>query len=217
MKRVLSLCVFLAPTLSFSGETYDCNYFVQHKSIPDYVGEYGYLYSGLFDRPNHEQQFPLKREDWYVPHYEQVGPTTWSQSGKSLLHKSRVKVVKQHLGYHFHVKGLLEVIVYNVDGSTKREVINYDNFTPIKYWDCPVALAVRFSPIIAKLKVETIPLDKNGRWMKSVLTKDNLLCTESGHDYRYPNLKSLNNPVKCWIQSQKRNGYFESTNLKVIY
>lgn len=225
MRKALLIALLLIPVTSFANETYNCDYFVRHKHIPNYEGEYGYLsvdrhsISENSGRPNSEHiNLPLSQNDWFVPHYKQVGPTTWGESGKALPHKAYVKVIRQHLGYHFHVKGLLEVNVVSKDGRATHEVINYRNFTPVKYWKCPIDKAVRFSPVLANLKEVIRPLNKDGLWMENVNIDETLLCTSSYRDHRVPKVNnSMTSPIKCWIYSQKKLGYFEAKNLKISY
>ncbi|WP_264877871.1 hypothetical protein [Vibrio agarivorans] len=217
MKSTWFFCLLLLPLQSHSNPMYDCDYRVRHKHIPNYTGAYGYLVSEPSEI-KYYSKIPLDAEGWFIPHYEQIGPTSWGKSGATLKHKSYVKVIAQHLGYQFHVKGLLEVSVLNEDGSSNYEVVNYNNFTPVKYWECPIEKAVRFSPVVAQVKSTINPLDKYGRWQNTVQGGEKVFCTESYYQrHRNLKLKSMDMPVMCWINSFKQFGYFEAANLSIVY
>lgn len=185
------------------------------RSEPEYVGLQGFTKASLSST---EYDRNLPKTPWFVPILQRTGPTLWEPSNETIPAKTPVRVLEQHLvhqGYGIY-KGFL--IVKSLD-DMKNYTIDHYNFAPTDYWNCPPYIAVKYGPILAKIKSGIQPVDRDGRWIEVGKLRE-VLCTS------LPSVEDQNfviNGVECYMYKNYGRGYggasfiFPSAGLEVIY
>lgn len=122
--------------------------------------------------------------------------------------KSKVTVVSQKLRHQGHGRydGTLTVELENGDSA----LISPEYFLPVDWWNCDIADAVKYAPVIAEVLPDAKPLDIDGRWRK-MKSSQKVLCTND----RPPNPRIDRDLIACDTSDQKL--YFEKESLRIIY
>lgn len=180
----------------------------QGREEPTYKGVSGYLgFTSQYDMLEYLDSMPTP--PWKVPTLHQSGPETWDETAETVEAKQKVTVVDvqlKHEGYG-HYDGALTVKLD--DGRLVLIAPKY--FVPTDWWNCSVSDAVRYSPVIAEVRVGAKPLDADGRWA-TVETGDHVFCVNDG----LPGPLTGQDLVACWRYPEGRV-YFDPGSLKVVY
>lgn len=193
----------------------NCNIEVpqEGRNAPKYVSMKGYISVGRFWTPKDSKALPPT--PWRVPSIVQVGPQLWEDGKRTFENKTPVVVLSQHLKHtgHGFYKGYLVVEIIETAEVVR---IRAKNFTPAKYWECSSEKAIKYSPFIAKVDKDILPVNRQDRW-ENMGKENRVLCV----DYRVSN--SIISGIECYMYKQYRYGYggvrhiFPPSSLKIIY
>jgi hypothetical protein len=184
------------------------------RSEPEYVGSQGYLVAGW----DSDYDKALPPYPWAVPLYEQVGPDLWEEGEDTLPAKTPVTVLEQHLTHEGYGRYSGYLIVQSQEDGKEYRVDHY-RFAPADYWTCPPYLAVRHSPIIARVVDNIQPISEDGKWEEMGEQKEVLCVDDQGFDSK----DLVENGVVCYIYKQYQYGFggikhvFPSASLEIIY
>jgi hypothetical protein len=180
----------------------------QGREIPEYRSVSGYLgFSSQYDMPDYFDRLPS--QPWKIPTLRQSGPEPWDETDVTVDAKLKATVVDvqlKHEGYGRY-DGALSVRLE--DGRTVLIAPQY--FIPTDWWNCGVADAIRYSPVVAEVQVDAKPLDADGRWA-NIAPHAQVLCVNDG----LPGPLMGHDLVVCHAYPSGRL-YFDPKSLKVVY
>ena len=126
----------------------------QGRNEPMYEGLIGFVAA---------QDADSTKKPWKVNTVKQIGPEKFEETKQTVPHKTKVKVLEQHLnhdGWGFY-EGFL--IVESVKDE-KQFKIDVNNFVTYPYWEDSVEEAVKMGPVIAEYTGDgDKPVDRFGK------------------------------------------------------
>ena len=158
----------------------------------------------------HDVDVKSPNTPWKVNTVKQTGPEKFEETSKTVPHKTKVKVLEQHLkhdGWGFY-KGFL--VVESVKDKKKFK-IDVNNFVTYPYWEKSVEEAVKMGPVIAEYtgKGEK-PVDRFGEWVKVKPGTKVVITGKAGLGLDVPD---------GFLEGKKdgTNVYFDPESLKIVY
>lgn len=179
---------------------------------PEYRGMVGYVALSNSDIDNEYETFPSS--PWSVQAVEQSGPDVEdiTETDVSIPHKTKVKVLEQHLSHQRYGNYDGWLLVQTVEEPVQTYKIDVHDFVTYAYWNCGAHEAAKMGPAIAVY---------NGKGAKPY-NDDEYVDVEVGTEV-YLSGTEYGGEVTAFVYREWKLGYggvevtFDPTSLDITY
>ena len=205
--------------IQYHSEEPRCDVYVlqQNQEEPQYVGVEGYI-KGVPQGGWGDHVFSLPETPWFAQVLVQTGPDKWEAGENTILTKTPVIVVEQHLTHRKHGNYYGRFVVRSLVDN-QLYVIPAGSFTLSDYWRCEPYQAVERSTFIAIVKEDVQLVDRKGRWQE-MGPERRVYCDD--RPSRFSDYDVVD-AVECMVYKVYNDGYkgkahiIPSAGLEIIY